>query len=73
MAKRKRSSSTSNRIQIKSNNNISDYCCDCKSWGWLFLILGIIYVFSDLGWVNWWNIQWYSILFLLLGLKWIKK
>ena len=84
MAKRKskkRSSSVSKKFQIGTMNHMtknsidSSSCCgyDMKGMGWVFLILGILYLFTDLQWISWWNISWWTIIFLIWGIKLIKK
>jgi len=73
---RRRSSSTSKRVQVKTSNDSSSgmYCgCDTKGMGWIFLILGILYLFTDLRWITWWNISWWTIIFLIIGIKMVKK
>jgi len=35
---------------------------------WAILIIGIFYLFNDLGWWMLWNIQWYTVAFLIIGL-----
>ncbi len=74
MVKRKRSSSISKKIQIKPDSHIC-MCCgyDSKNLGWLFVIVGILYLLVDLGWNSWWNISWYTILFLIFGIKMVKN
>lgn len=76
MAKRKgRSSFTAKKLQVKTSNDNSHmcYCCDFHGYGWLFVILGILYLFVDLGWITWWTISWWTIVFLLYGVKLVKR
>lgn len=45
--------------------------CKCqhhKIFGWVFLIVGILYLIKDFGGWDFWGIQWYTVLFLLIGL-----
>lgn len=43
-------------------------CDKCmKMGGLLFLILGILFLLQDLAIWNFWNINWYTALFLLAG------
>jgi uncharacterized membrane protein len=35
--------------------------------GWLFLIFGVILLLQNLNVWNFWNIQWYTVLFVLMG------
>jgi hypothetical protein len=44
--------------------------CDCTTMGWVMLVVGILYLLSDLGAVSWWNFSWYTVLFILMGIKW---
>ena len=78
MAKRKKSGSISKKMQIKSSASTSSmhncYCCgDSKGLGWVIFIVGVLYLLTDLGWMSWWNISWWTILFLIYGLIMIKK
>jgi len=44
-------------------------CEKCmKMGGVVFLVLGILFLLQNLGVWNFWNIQWYTVLFLLFGL-----
>lgn len=43
--------------------------CDSKSMGWVLLIVGILYLLTDLGTISWWPFSWYTVLFVLWGLK----
>jgi hypothetical protein len=45
-------------------------CCDkCKKLGGaLLLILGILFLLRDLNVWNFWNIQWWTVVFVLAGL-----
>jgi len=48
--------------------------CDCPAWmSWLVLIVGIIYVLADLNIVAWWNLNWWSVAFVLCGLVGVMK
>jgi len=45
--------------------------CNCPHHGifrWVILIVGVLFLFRDLGWWDFWNIQWWTILFLVIGL-----
>ncbi len=44
--------------------------CDCphhKTFSWIVLIIGILFLFRDLGWWDFWNLQWWTVAFLLVG------
>ena len=71
----KRSRSTSKKVQVKTNNSsVHGYDAhDAKNFGWILIILGLLFLFSDLGFINWWNINWWSILLLIFGIKMIRK
>ena len=43
---------------------------NCSTWGWVVLIVGIIYLLQDLGSASWWPFSWYTALFVIMGLKW---
>ncbi len=45
--------------------------CDCSHHGvfkWVILIIGLLYLSADLGWWDFWNIQWWTVAFILVGL-----
>ncbi|MEK6907531.1 MAG: hypothetical protein AABW45_03300 [Nanoarchaeota archaeon] len=45
--------------------------CNCqhhKIFGWVVLLAGVLYLLSDLGWVGWWNVNWWTVAFVLVGL-----
>ena len=72
MAKRKSRRSSSKKIVFKTSdggNHGNMWGHDAKGMGWIFLILGILYLFTDFGWITWWNISWWTILFLIWGIK----
>mgnify|MGYP001566600485 FL=1 len=41
--------------------------CD-KTWGWVFLIVGILYLLQDLAVISFWNFNWWTALFVICGL-----
>lgn len=44
-------------------------CCKCKSTtGLIILAAGILFLLRDLGVWNFWNIQWWSIIFIVGGM-----
>ena len=47
--------------------------CGSRGLGWLFIILGLLYIGYDLGAFQWWTISWWSILFLVGGWMILKK
>ena len=48
-------------------------CKKCmKIGGVVFLVLGVLFLLQNLGVWNFWNIQWYTVLFLLFGLVHLK-
>ena len=50
---------------------MGNMCAKCgKMTGIIFLLIGIAYLITDLGIGGWnfWGIQWWTILFLLMGL-----
>jgi len=52
-------------------NNGCDKCCNGTAW--LFLIIGVIFLLGDLSLWDFWGIQWYTALFVILGITWIAK
>ena len=83
MAKKRAKSSknsTSKGMEMKMYNSDCKMCgcvpCCCgnsKSIGWIFLVLGVLYLLTDLGWMQWWTVSWWTILFLIAGFWYIKK
>ena len=70
--------STSKKIQIGSNDSntiVCSVCGGCWSRGsaWLFLVLGILFLFRDLGFFPWWTVSWWTLLFLIVGYWSLKK
>ena len=46
--------------------------CSCphhKTFGWIFLIAGIVFLLRDWGIWDFWNIQWWTVLFIFIGLS----
>ena len=43
-------------------------CQHHKIFGWVLLVVGVLYLLGDLGWWSWWNVQWYTVAFILFGL-----
>ncbi len=42
---------------------------DSPGWfSWVVLIVGILYLLSDMGTISWWNYSWYTVVFVLWGL-----
>lgn len=37
--------------------------------GVVILVIGFLYLLKDLGFASYWNFQWYTFAFLLLGIK----
>ena len=68
MAKRRAKVSKSS----KSCAPCKSSCC-CACWGWIVLILGVIYLLQDLGalarWGLNWPLEWWTVAFVLVGLK----
>jgi hypothetical protein len=44
-----------------------------KMFGLVFLILGVVFLLADLGKWNFWGIQWWTALFLIIGLGYFCK
>ena len=36
---------------------------------WLVLVVGILFILQDynVAWVSWWNVSWYTAVFLIMG------
>jgi len=47
----------------------------CPVWlSWVVLIIGILYLIKDImAWTEWWSLNWYTAMFILLGLGGILK
>lgn len=49
-------------------------CKHCSKFcGWLWLIFGVIFLLQNLGTWDFWGIQWYTVLFVLMGMSCIGK
>lgn len=49
-------------------------CCKCKMWmGVVVFVVGIIFLLADLGVWKFWGINWWSVAFLLFGIKMFTK
>ena len=45
--------------------------CNCqhhKWFGWVVLVAGVLYLLSDLNWIGWWSVNWWTVAFVLIGL-----
>lgn len=80
MAKRKRTvrrrktmRNTAPKVLIPEPRAKTSSCGCSRGLGWLFIILGILYIGHDLGAFQWWTISWWSILFLIGGWLILKK
>ena len=50
--------------------------CSSPGWkGWALLVVGVLYLAQDLGWgwASWWNLNWWTVAFLLWGLCHVSK
>jgi len=43
----------------------------CKGLAWVALIVGILYLLQDLAVITFWNISWYTMGFILVGLYYV--
>ncbi|MBT7902255.1 hypothetical protein HN587_00175 [Candidatus Woesearchaeota archaeon] len=50
-----------------------DCKCHCFGWGILILVLGLLFLAKDYGLVSWFKPSWWSVVFVLAGLKWVFK
>ena len=78
MAKRRKSRKIATSKKIKANIAVpsqrnQSYTSASRNLGWLFLIIGILFLLTDLGITTFWTINWYTLLFLFIGLWMIKK
>lgn len=77
--KSKKQTTTSKKVKaniaVPSQKNQSHYCCPpaSKNLGWLFLVIGLLFLLTDLGITRFWTINWYTLLFIFIGLWMIKK
>lgn len=40
-------------------------CCNIMAW--LFLVAGVLFLLVDLGFWTFWNIQWWTVVLILMG------
>ena len=45
---------------------MKEYCSG--GYAWVVLIIGLLYLLSDLQMIQWWNISWWTVMFVLWGL-----
>lgn len=48
-------------------------CPVSKTWGLLVLIVGILYLGQDLGWWSFWELKWWTVAFLIVGIHKFQK
>ena len=49
-------------------------CKKCTMLGGVvLLVLGLLYLLSDLAVIGWWNLNWWTVVFLLMGLLHLGK
>ncbi len=41
----------------------------CQWFGWLILLIGVWFLLTDLGILHDWNVNWWTVVFLLMGIK----
>ena len=47
-------------------------CKKCSAMcGWIFLILGVLFLLRDIAVWDFWNIQWWTAIFVVIGVCWI--
>ena len=79
MAKRRARSNKSFMTRIPSQSNVCKYCgmnpccCHSRGLGWVFLLLGVLYLIRDLGGFSWWVVNWWTALLIICGLWMIRK
>ncbi len=74
MAKRKRKTTKVANMQSNSSNMCYVCCPNHKRWGLIILLIGLIYLIQDYtGGPLWWRLNWYTVVFLLIGLCWFSK
>ncbi|MBS3176038.1 hypothetical protein J4457_02265 [Candidatus Woesearchaeota archaeon] len=59
---------------VKMMKSEGQTCPSCSSnmcmWcGVLVLVIGILYLLQDMGRITWWTYNWYTVAFILLGVK----
>ena len=49
-------------------------CCGCEKWvAWVVLVAGVLWLLNDYGAAPWWNVSWWTLGALVLGLSWVLK
>jgi hypothetical protein len=71
MAKKRRKTAKRGAVKMAGKT-----CGPCPGWcGWLVLAIGVLYLLGDLGLFTWFSstFSWWTVAFLLLGLKKVCK
>ena len=62
---------------VKKKGEMCSGCPDCspcaKKFGWVVLIIGVLYLLQDLGYLSLWGITPWAVAFVLVGTKIICK
>jgi hypothetical protein len=58
-----------------SGDNMCMSCCDgCGTWvALVVLVAGVLWLLNDYGMASFWNVSWWTLGALLLGITWMMK
>ncbi len=51
-------------------------CCSSCCWGCKIVVavIALLYLATDMGWITWWKLNWWTVAFILVALhKFLKK
>ncbi len=65
-AARKRAASGDVSVSKGAMCDMHKGCSRC--WGWVLLVVGLVFLLEDLGFVDLLGIQWFTVAFLVIGL-----
>ena len=68
MAKRRRKASSAKMTMPRANGSMHGNCCNGPGWGLVLLIVGVLFLLQDTVIWNFWNLSWWTVVFIVFGL-----